>query len=305
MDLIVAEKVKIAQDALRIRLEPPEGAELSPFKPGAHIEISFAGLTRRYSLTSDPETLDFYEICVLRTRPSRGGSEYLHDGLRLGERMAVSGPNNAFPLNIVAQHSVFFAGGIGITPFYSMMQALHRASKPFALHYAARDTARFLPLPDFVEDPVFYPNRDGRRSIDIDAILADLDTETEIYVCGPQPLIESVREKAEARGWPGSRIHFESFGSTVKPADKPVSLHLAQSGLTIEVQPGTTILDALIENGVWAPYECRRGECASCVTEVLSGEADHRDVCLTEGQRQNAMCTCVSWARTPDLELNL
>ena len=305
MELIVTEKAGIAEDVLRLRLASSEGTELPPFKPGAHIALSFAGHTRRYSLTSDPEALDFYEVCVLRARPSRGGSEYLHDLLQLGDKVAVSGPNNAFSLNPEARDSVFFAGGIGITPFYSMMQALHRASKPFALHYAARVTARFLPLPDFVEDPVFHPNRDGRRSIDINAILAGLDTETEIYICGPRSLIESVREKAEARGWPGSRIHFESFGATVKPADKPVSVRLAQSGVTIDVQPGTTILDALLENGVWAPYECKRGECASCITEVLSGEPDHRDVCLTDGQRQGAMCTCVSRARTPDLELNL
>lgn len=305
MDLIVTEKTEIAQDTLRIRLVPPAGTELAPFKPGAHIELAFAGMTRRYSLTSYPDALRFYEICVLRTRPSRGGSEYLHDRLQLGETVAVAAPNNAFPLNLAAQSSAFIAGGIGITPFFSMMHALHRAAKPFALHYTARDAARLLPLPSFLRDPTVYPDRENGPAMDIDAVLAELDTETDIYVCGPRPLIESVRAKAATRGWPATRVHFESFGATVKPTDKPVSIRLAQSGITIQVRPGTTILDALLENGVWAPYECRRGECASCITEVLSGEADHRDLCLTDAQRQNGMCTCISWARTPELELNL
>lgn len=305
MDVLVTEKEQIAEDVLRIRLEAPEGVTLSPFKPGAHIELSFAGFTRRYSLTSDPDALDFYEICVLRTRPSRGGSTYLHDQLQLGEKIVVTGPNNAFPLNLEARHSVFIAGGIGITPFFSMMHTLHRASKPLSLHYAARDTGRFLPLPTFLEDPALYSGRDGGRRLDVDAILTDHDTETDLYVCGPRPLIDSVRAKAAARGWSAERIHFESFGAAIKSEDKPVSVRLAQTGITIEVQPGTTILEALLVNDVWTAYECKRGECASCVTEVLAGEPDHRDVCLTEEQRRGSMCTCISWAHTPDLELNL
>lgn len=83
------------------------------------------------------------------------------------------------------------------------------------------------------------------------------------------------------------------------------SVHLALSGMTIEVAPGAPILDALLENGVWAPYECRRGECATCTAEVLAGEPDHRDVCLSPSQRRDNVCTCISWARTPELTLNL
>jgi len=86
-----------------------DGAPLPDFQAGAHIEVSIRGLNRHYSLTSSPKTVDHYEISVLRTTPSRGGSTYIHD---------------AFPLSRDARHSVFIAGGLGITPFYSMMEAL-------------------------------------------------------------------------------------------------------------------------------------------------------------------------------------
>lgn len=304
MDLTVIDKTPVAADTVRITLAAPDGGALPAFKPGAHIELSFTGLTRRYSLTSSPHDVGHYEICVLRTNPSRGGSAYLHDRLRVGDRLHGAGPFNAFPLDLEARHTAFIAGGIGITPFFSMMEALERSSRPFELHYAARSPDRFLPIPDYSGRTKRYP--DGRKqSMDIDAVLDPLPTDVGLYVCGPRGLIEAVRAKAAARGWPDKEVHFESFGAGHQPADAPVKVHLTRSGWSIEVQPGTTILDALLANGVWAPHECRRGECASCMTEVLSGEPDHRDLCLTEEQRRYAMCTCVSWGRTSEIVLNL
>jgi vanillate O-demethylase ferredoxin subunit len=305
MKLTVTQKTPVATDTMRIRLAAQNGEALPVFKPGAHIELSFEGMTRRYSLTSSPQELEFYEISVLRTSPSRGGSHYLHDSLQVGAELDSSGPINAFPLNLDAKHSVFIAGGIGITPIITMMEALRGAGQSFELHYAAQKRDRFLPIPLYTAHVEFYTDKDGRPSLDVDALLDDTEADTDLYVCGPRPLIEAVRIAAGARGWPDARVHFESFGAIVKPSDAPITVHLAQSGLTIDIEPGTAILDALLENGVWAAYECKRGECASCITEVLSGEIEHRDVCLSEEQRRSVMCTCVSWARSSEIELNL
>jgi|CXWL01.1.fsa_nt_gi vanillate O-demethylase ferredoxin subunit len=304
MDLTVTNKAPVAADTVRVTLAAADGGRLAAFRPGAHIGLFFAGFSRRYSLTSSPDDTGPYEICVLRTDSSRGGSAYIHDHLRVGDRLQGEGPFNAFHLNREARHSVFIAGGIGVTPFLSMMEALDRSSRPFELHYTARDAFRLLPVPDYSGRTRRYPNGRSRR-LDIDAVLDPLSTEVDLYACGPHGLIEAVRAKAAARGWPDSRIHFESFGAGPRPTDAPIKIRLALSGSSIEVQPGTAILDALLANGIWAPYECRRGECASCVTEVISGEPDHRDLCLTADQRRNAMCTCVSWARTSEIVLNL
>lgn len=305
MDMNVIAITPLATDVVRIRLASPDGGALPAFKPGAHIELTFAGFTRRYSLTSSPYDTSHYEICVLRTTPGRGGSAYLHDQLSIGDRLNVSGPFNAFPLRMEAMHSVFIAGGIGITPFFSMMAALERASLPFELHYAARSSAHFLPVPEKAKQTHRYTSIGDKHSLDIEAILDTLATDVELYVCGPHGLIEAVRTKAGERGWPEKSVHFESFGSSPKDSDKPLTVHLALSGISMEVQPDTSILDALLAHGVWAPYECKRGECASCMTEVLEGTPDHRDLCLTESQRGKAMCTCVSWAETSEIVLNL
>ncbi len=305
MDLTVLDRSPVAADTLRIALAPPDGGALPAFAPGAHLQLSFAGLIRRYSLTSSPHDPSRYEICVLRTEPSRGGSAYLHDRLRVGDRLHGAGPFNAFPLRLEARHSVFLAGGIGVTPFFSMMEVLSRASRSFELHYAARRADRFLPVPDYSGQTRCHVGTGRQRGLDIRAILDPLPTDVDLYVCGPRGLIAAVRAMAAARGWPDERVHFESFGAGFELTDAPLRVRLALSGSILEVAPGTSILDALLANGVWAPYECRRGECASCTTEVLSGEPEHRDLCLTDEQRRHAMCTCVSWARTSEIVLNL
>jgi len=305
MELTVVDKTAVAAGTVRIAFAHPAGEVLPPFAPGAHLELHFAGLVRRYSLVSSPGALQRYAICVLRTDPSRGGSAYLHEKLAVGDRVAVEGPFNAFPLDTAAEHSVFIAGGIGITPFVTMTEALAAAGRTFELHYAARSPDRFVPLPELPGRVRHYVDEGGRPGLDGDAVLDAAPDGAPVYVCGPRPLIEAVRAAAARRGWPDERVRFESFGAAAKPGDGPVEVHLAMSGMTLTVEPGQTILEALLQNGVWAPHECRRGECASCATEVLDGEVDHRDLCLSEDQRAVLMCTCISWARSPRLTLNL
>lgn len=305
MRLIVTRKDLLATDTVRLHLAAADESSLPAFRPGAHVELAIRGLSRRYSITSSPRELAFYEICVLRTNPSRGGSSYIHDSLAIGDAIEVSGPFNAFPLDSTAAYSVFIAGGIGITPFLGMMEELSRQGRLFELHYAARDEGRLLPIPEVGQRVTRYLDGNGGPSLAISDLLANIHADSHLYVCGPQPMIEAVREGARNRGWPPGQVHFESFGHAPKPSDRTITVHLRRSEMTLNVQPGVSVLDALLENGVWASHECRRGECGSCLTEVLSGEPDHRDVCLTDEQRHTGMCTCVSWSNTQELTLNL
>lgn len=305
MHLTVVRKEPIATDTVRLRLAPKDQSILPAFRPGAHVELAVRGLSRRYSITSSHRELAFYEICVLRTKPSRGGSSYIHDGLAIGDVIEVLGPFSAFHLASGAAHSVFIAGGIGITPFLGMMEELGRNGRSFELHYAGRDEGRLLPTPETGHRVTRYLDSNGGPSLVISDLLADLRADSHLYVCGPQPMIEAVREGARNRGWPPGQVHFESFGHAPKPSDQTITLHLQRSGMTLNVQPGMSILDVLLENGVWASHECRRGECGSCLTEVLSGQPEHRDVCLTAEQRRSGMCTCVSWSKTQELILDL
>lgn len=74
--------------------------------------------------------------------------------------------------------------------------------------------------------------------------------------------------------------------------------------MTLDVEPGTSLLDAMIAADAFVACECRRGECGICFAPVLSGAPLHRDTCLTPQQRSEGMTTCVSWAGSAELELD-
>jgi vanillate O-demethylase ferredoxin subunit len=118
-------------------------------------------------------------------------------------------------------------------------------------------------------------------------------------------MIRAVRDIASKQGWRPEQIHFESFGGSAQADDRPIRVELARSQMSLEVAASQSILDAMLEAGVWAQFECKRGECGMCMTPVLEGEPDHRDVFLAESDRERFMCTCVSRAKGDRLVLDL
>lgn len=178
---------------------------------------------------------------------------------------------------------------------------------PYELHYATRTIADRLPTTGLGTSHVFtYISRErdaGARRLDIPALLQRARRDAHFYVCGPPRLIDAVRTVAKDLGWPAAAVHAESFGASVAPGDRPIAVHLDVSEVTLQVAPGTSILQAMLDRGVWASYGCQRGACGSCYVEVTDGVVDHRDVCLTAAQRHAGMCPCVSWPVSDELTL--
>jgi phthalate 4,5-dioxygenase reductase subunit len=79
---------------------------------------------------------------------------------------------------------------------------------------------------------------------------------------------------------------------------------LASTGEVIDVPVGTTILEAMRAKGHNVPSSCESGTCGTCRTKLISGEADHRDLVLTESERSSQIMICVSRAKTPQLVID-
>lgn len=293
----------IAEEIKAFELRYPASRPLPTFEPGAHIRLHVArGLSRRYSLISDPADSSHYLIAVLH-RPGGQVSSYLHHQVTPGDMVDVDEPNNGFPL-AEASHSILIAGGIGITPILSHVRALAARGSSFELHYAARSRSR-LPFKDALEERArFYISGEGQK-MNIGEIFSAAPPGSHVYVCGPKGLLDAVRETATAQGWSADRVHFESFGAEWKITDEPLTLELSLSGLTLDVPVGKTLLEAIEEAGVWVPSDCRRGECHMCMTQIVAGEPIHRDHCLTPAERATAMTPCISWAGGRRLVLEL
>ena len=69
---------------------------------------------------------------------SRGGSKFMHENVTAGTELEIGQPLNLFPPAKLAKKHVFVAGGIGITPFMSMMNELDGLHSDFELHYGVR-----------------------------------------------------------------------------------------------------------------------------------------------------------------------
>lgn len=302
-----------AADGIHLfELRDPSGGELPPFTPGAHIAITAPnGLVRKYSLCNDPEERDRYVIAVKRETNGHGGSISMIDNVKAGDRLSATAPVNDFVLPRGVRNVIFIAGGIGITPIMSMIRHLQTAEgKKFHLYYCSRspETTAFreeLSGPEFKgKVTIHYDEGDPAKGLDLWPILEQRKNLEHIFCCGPRPLMQAVRDMAGH--WPSTSIHFEAFSEPerARPDDKPFKVRLAQSGEVIDVPVGTTILDAIRAKGHDAPSSCESGTCGTCRTKLLAGQADHRDLVLTEGERADNIMICVSRALSPELVID-
>ena len=127
------------------------------------------------------------------------------------------------------------------------------------------------------------------------------------YVCGPGRLIDAVLATAMSLNIDASRIVSERFSATIQADAKPVHVSLKRSGKELEVAADQTILDAMLEAGVEAPFSFRVGDCKSCAVKVVEGEPDHQDAALSDAEREGdqLMCPCVSRAKGEHLVLDI
>jgi ferredoxin-NADP reductase len=305
----VTAREEVADRVVALELEGV-GRPLPNWAPGAHIDVVLPdGREAQYSLCSEPGA-PRWRIAVLR---ERGVSAWLHESARTGVELSVRGPSNHFLFAPTAgRRYVFVAGGIGITAILPMLAAARRSGSPYTLAYAgrSRDAMAFLAEleqehPGCVE--VFAADEGAR--LDIPARFGiPPDEPTIVYACGPAGMLQELEDSMAA--WPGGSLHVERFvakklGPPVWP--EPFTVDLLMSGITVEVAPDQSILEAVEAAGVLAPSSCRVGTCGTCEVPVVDGEIEHRDSILSIEEQQDGrtMMICVSRAACPHITIEL
>ncbi|MEM7270936.1 MAG: PDR/VanB family oxidoreductase [Pseudomonadota bacterium] len=296
-------------DRIRIfDLVPADGRAIPDFAAGAHIEISIPDVgPRAYSLIQWPDEPRTLRIAVQREDTGDGGSLAMHR-LAVGEDIKAGAPKNDFPLDSEASPAVLIAGGIGVTPLISMATALSAANRPFAFHYAGRtrEAMGFLGrLSAFGASRHVHP--DDASPIDLAQIAGDAPRDAHFYICGPKGMIDAARVAAENSGVESDQIHVELFETKPLPGEASFEVELSSTGDVVTVLPDQSIVEALEAAGHDVMYDCQRGDCGICQTDVISGEPDHRDVVLSQAEKDSGkvMQICVSRAKSPRLVLDL
>ncbi|MFC0597230.1 PDR/VanB family oxidoreductase [Streptomyces palmae] len=309
LEVRVAERTEVADGVVRLRLA---GERLPAWEPGAHLDLLLpSGAVRQYSLCGDPADPGSYTVAVRLIEDGRGGSREVHEELREGAVLRVRGPRNRFPLRENSPVPLLFvAGGIGITPILPMLRQVEREGVPWRLLYCGRSRAS-MPFLAEVEalaagsDRVLVVAEDEAGRPDLAAVLGGAPPHSAVYCCGPAGLMAAVAELLPE----GLELYTERFAPAApggSGADTAFEVELARTGRTVSVAADQSVLEAVHEQALPdLVYSCRQGFCGTCQQRVVSGEVDHRDELLTDGEREDSMLICVSRARGDRLVLDL
>lgn len=303
-----------APEIISVELRPADDGVLFPsHEPGSHIDLHLGnGLVRNYSVLNPCSESGRYVVGVLKDRKSRGGSRYVHENLRVGQVLKISEPRNNFALDEAALHSVFLAGGIGITPMLCMLNRLLELGRPADLIYCSRSrqdaaflqnlkamTARGLNVSYHFDDEEGGPP-------DLHTWLSAYSPAAHFYACGPAPMLDAFQRECSNLSF--NQVHLERFAAPHAPqaAASDFTVELRRSAKVIQVSAGQSILDAMLEGGLLPDHSCREGLCGACETKVLDGQVDHRDSILTAEERRanKSMMICVSRCSSQRLVLD-
>ncbi|WP_295559728.1 PDR/VanB family oxidoreductase [uncultured Hyphomicrobium sp.] len=310
----VAEIEPVASRIKRFRLVSTDGRPLSEFSGGSHITVCMQSPDRLirnpYSLMGSPTDPSSYQISVLKVDDSRGGSHFMHDRVEVGTELQISEPLNLFPPAKLARKHILVAGGIGITPFMSMMSELDALGADFELHYGVRslgEGAYCRLLQTHYGSRIHVYAQDNGELVPLERVLGSQPLGAHVYVCGPKPMIDWALRTATLAGWPDENIHSEQFAAP--PAGKPFAVKLARSEREITVGGHQSILEALEQEGIDAPFLCRGGACGQCETGVSAcdGYIEHNDHYLTDAEKASGkkIMICMSRISGDSITLDL
>jgi ferredoxin-NADP reductase len=302
-ELVITRIDTVAKGILRLTLARQDGDDLPLWEPGAHVDLVFrangAEYVRQYSLCGPIDDRRSWQVAVLHAPNGRGGSAHIHTVFAEGDTLQVAGPRNNFPL-APAPSYLFIAGGIGITPIIPMLVEVSAANADWRLVYCGRSSETMAFIDEVVAlggDKVLVHESDARGLLNLTELIGEADSESVIYCCGPESMLNAVDESCAL--WVEGRVHVERFTRREDgPADSgsAFEVEFSRSGLVATVPVGRSILDIAEELGVVIDSSCQEGVCGSCETKVLSGTPCHRDSVLSAKERAagQTIMVCVS-----------
>lgn len=317
-NLKIADIYKETEDTSVVTFEVP--SELDPqfkFRQGQHLtlkaDINGEDVRRSYSLCSSP--LDKKWQVAVKLIPGGKFSTYINEELKIGDEVEVMAPSGTFGVDVnpgEAKNYLFFAAGSGITPVLSMVKA-HLAQEPNAtckLFYVNK-TAKSIIFKEELEQlrntyfgrfEIFYFLTKERRDIELfngrfddekmkilTKTFIDIPDTSEVFLCGPEKMVNYVSEYLINEGLPKDLVHFELFVTGLSEEDIKRQERLSKQnveGVEVTIVDGgkeflftmtkeyDNILDAALGAGADLPFACKGGVCSTCKCRVIDGAVE-------------------------------
>lgn len=306
-----AQYAKIARvdehrDAKSFTLVPDEARgtkSLAFFRASQYVSVSLniggAVLSKPYTIRSGPgsalgEDGTSYVLTIKRTEPGYA-SKWILENWKEGDAVELSGPLGDFYYDRIrdAKTVVALAGGSGITPFFSMAEAIADGIEDFELTilYGSR-TAEGILLREELDavaarsggrvKVVHVLSDEEREGYEHGFLTAELvrkyapEGDYSVFMCGPQAMYDYEERELQKLSLPRRRIRRELSGDCImsEPAKVKYKLTLDIHGYrrTIDCLANESLEWAIERAGIKAPTHCRSGECGWCHARLVSGE---------------------------------
>lgn len=319
------------------------------FRQGQHLtlkaDIDGEDVRRSYSLCSSPIESE-WKVAV-KLLPEGKFSTYVNNSLHIGDTLEIMPPSGTFGVStdrVNTKNYLFFAAGSGVTPILSMIKT-HLALEPNStckLFYVNR-TAKSIIFKEELEQlrntyfgrfEIYYFLTKEKRDIDLfngrfddekmkvlTETFIDIPDTNEVFLCGPEDMVNYVSEYLVNAGLPKELIHFELFVSGLSEEDKLRAERLAQQnveGVEITIVDGgkefhftmtsdyDNILDAALGAGADLPFACKGGVCSTCKCQILDGTVEMKKNYALEPREvaQNFVLSCQSVPTSEKVKLD-
>jgi ring-1,2-phenylacetyl-CoA epoxidase subunit PaaE len=318
---------------------PDELTSEFKFRQGQHLtlkaDIDGEDTRRSYSLCSSP--LENTWRVAVKQIPEGKFSTLINSKIAVGDTLEVMAPSGTFGVPIQPEkvkNYLFFAAGSGITPLLSMIKT-HLAAEPNStckLFYVNK-TAKSIIFKEELEQlrntyfgrlEIYYFLTKEKRDIDLfngrfdddkmrvlTKTFIDIPDTSEVFLCGPEAMVNFVSNYLVSNGLPPELIHFELFISGLSEEDIERAERLAQQnveGVEVTIVDGgkdfhftmtkdyDNILDAALGAGADLPFACKGGVCSTCKCKVIEGSVEMKvNYALEEHEvNQNLVLSCQS-----------
>jgi len=306
--------------------KPTHGADIQPYLAGQHIsirvDISGKKLIRQYSLTSNTDKHDYYQISV-KYEHAGEVSQFLHTELEVGDQVELTTAKGTFSLKQDSKRPLLLIGaGVGITPIYAMAEALVRQTshrqvsiwqsnsrikerafydefKQMAYRFNNFDYKSFISRP---ETRAISHERHGRiTSQDYQQLNI---TDYDIYLCGPENFMQYQSQLLRELGVEDSHIFDEAFGPAKIKARRSeqtavsAKVQFKASDIHAEWVTGQgSLLEFAEQQGLRPEYSCRNGSCGSCKVKLHSGSVTYIHPPTAEVEAQQVLLCCSAPAK--------
>ncbi len=333
---------------------PADQRDAFAFEPGQFLtlraQVNGQDVRRNYSISSPRSRFVQTGELEVGIRPVEGGvfSNWAATAIQVGDTVHVMPPDGRFTVKKArAIHRVGFAAGSGITPILSIAATTleEQPESKFTLVYGNRRMGSVMFNEALQDLKDRYPDRftmvhvlsrqaqevdllqgriDQQKVLDIVAALLPAPSMDEVFICGPEAMIEATEQGLREAGVPAHRIYTERFTTgaamaakvqadvDAKPrkvdAAKGIKLTVVLDGKQHEMalSQDEHVLDAALNAGLDLPYSCKAGVCCTCRGKVLQGQVamDKNYTLEADEMAQGYVLTCQAKALTDKIVIS-